>query len=227
MTKVFFVVLYYLAIAANFCAASSTYAASALAAQKFDFYVSPRGNDNWSGRLPEKNGTRTDGPFATLERAKASVRENRTSNHKASITVALRGGTHRLQQTLVFSIKDSAGKDARTTYLAYPGETPMLSSGIPIKLWKKLDTSPKAASIAATNHLWAADVPQQLGNVLTLYDGLKRLPRAQSHGFTPPRGWKEDATGPAPSDVFYFPKGIVDAYSDFGGAELLVMPTAN
>ena len=69
--------------------------------------------------------------------------------------------------------------------------------------------------------------PQQLTNVLSLYDGLKRLPRAQSRGFTPPHGWKEDAAGRGPSDIFFFPKGIVENYSDFRGADLLVMPTAN
>src|SRR4051794_6954001 len=227
MTNAFFVVVYLLAIVAGLCTAPSTYAASAPAGRTSDFYVSPRGNDKFSGRLPDVNATATDGPFATLERAKAAARQTRLSNRSASITVALRGGIHRLQNTVVFSIKDSAGEEGRTTYLAYPGETPILSSGVPITHWKKLDASPKAASAAATNHLWAADVPPQLNNVLTLYDGLKRLPRAQSHGFTPPRGWKEDATGRAPSDVFYFPKGIVDAYSDFHGAELLVMPTAN
>ena len=54
---------------------------------------------------------------------------------------------------------------------------------------------------------------QQLTNVLTLYDGLKRLPRAQGHGFTPPHGWKDDAAGRGPSDIFFFPKGIVENYS--------------
>ena len=63
--------------------------------------------------------------------------------------------------------------------------------------------------------------------MLTLYDGLKRLPRAQSRGFTPPHGWKDDAAGRGPSDIFFFPKGIVENYSDFRGADLLVMPTAN
>jgi Right handed beta helix region len=70
-------------------------------------------------------------------------------------------------------------------------------------------------------------VPSQLTNVLTLYDGLNPLPRSRGRGFTPPRGWKDDAAGRGPCNVFYFPKGIVDAYTDFHGAELLVMPTAN
>ena len=34
-----------------------------------DFYVSPSGNDNWSGTLANPNQSLTDGPFATIDRA--------------------------------------------------------------------------------------------------------------------------------------------------------------
>jgi len=33
-------------------------------------YVSPTGNDAWTARSPDTNAERTDGPFATLERAR-------------------------------------------------------------------------------------------------------------------------------------------------------------
>ena len=39
------------------------------AAQDTAFYVAPNGNDAWSGRLAAPNADKTDGPFATLERA--------------------------------------------------------------------------------------------------------------------------------------------------------------
>ena len=41
---------------------------------KFDFVISPQGNDSWSGQLAEANTAHTDGPFATLEKAKSEVR---------------------------------------------------------------------------------------------------------------------------------------------------------
>ncbi|MEI2723019.1 MAG: hypothetical protein V9H26_05595 [Verrucomicrobiota bacterium] len=44
-----------------------------------DFFVSPAGNDNWSGRLAAPNATNTDGPFATITRAKRAVRELKAS----------------------------------------------------------------------------------------------------------------------------------------------------
>ncbi len=206
---------------------ASSHAEDARPEQQFDFYVSPRGNDNWSGKLAEPNANGNDGPFASLEQAKSAVRNARKTAADAQLKVALRDGVYRLERTLVFSMEDTAGKNGSTTYLAYPGEKPILSSGVPIKGWKRVEPLPKGVAAAAGVHLWSADVPAELTNVLTLYDGMKRLPRARSRGFTPPLGWKADAAGPGPSNVFYFPPGIVETYSDFRGAELLVMPTAN
>ncbi|MCK9638396.1 MAG: hypothetical protein M0R39_00680 [Prolixibacteraceae bacterium] len=42
--------------------------------KKADFYVSPTGNDNWSGTLPEPNSLKTDGPFASIEKAQKAVK---------------------------------------------------------------------------------------------------------------------------------------------------------
>ena len=44
-------------------------------AARGDFFVSPQGDDRWSGTLGEPNAERTDGPFATLARAQRAVRE--------------------------------------------------------------------------------------------------------------------------------------------------------
>ena len=145
----------------------------AAAEQKFDFYISPSGNDQWSGRLAEPNSGRTDGPFATLGRARDAVREQRAKNRDAHVRVGLRGGTYRLPQTVVFSMQDSAGGQGSTTYTAYPGETPIVSSGVPLKGWKKLEKDPESAAKVARGHLWTVDVPAELANVLSLYDGRK------------------------------------------------------
>ena len=54
-------------------------AALASSAQKpsgpADFYVAAEGNDTWSGTLSTANVQRTDGPFATFERARDNVIE--------------------------------------------------------------------------------------------------------------------------------------------------------
>lgn len=93
---------------------------------KADFYVSPKGNDAWSGTLAEPNATKTDGPFLTLERAQKAVRELKSEVYKPKeppvekryigsphpfgsgkdIVVYLRQGQYNLKQPLVFSPED-------------------------------------------------------------------------------------------------------------------------
>ncbi len=43
--------------------------------EKADFYVSPAGNDAWSGTLADPLADGTDGPFATIEKAQMAVRD--------------------------------------------------------------------------------------------------------------------------------------------------------
>ena len=102
-----------------------------------NFYVSTDGCDDWSGTLAKPNRARTDGPFATLERARDAVRELDATN----VTVLIRGGTYSLRDTVVFGLADSAPKGGRITYTAYPGEEPVFSSGVPITNWRELGRS--------------------------------------------------------------------------------------
>ncbi len=91
-----------------------------------DFYVAPGGNDNWSGTLEEANSARTDGPFATIERAQLAVRSLKTlvyspksdpvetrwigSPHPfgkgKDILVYIREGYYSLEKPLIFNPED-------------------------------------------------------------------------------------------------------------------------
>ena len=91
-----------------------------------DFYVSPLGNDNWSGKLAEPNLNKTDGPFATIEKARQAVINLKEKVYilkkKAvdkrfigtphqygtgrDILVLIRQGTYSLGNTLGFSPED-------------------------------------------------------------------------------------------------------------------------
>jgi len=51
-------------------------AAWAASPARADFYVAPNGNDQWSGTLAEPNAQRSDGPFASLERARPPARSS-------------------------------------------------------------------------------------------------------------------------------------------------------
>lgn len=82
------------------------------------FYVSTTGNDTWSGRLAAPNADGTDGPFASLERARDAMRMGDTD------TTYVRGGTYRLDEPLSLDSRDSGHG-----FAAYRGETPVLSGG--------------------------------------------------------------------------------------------------
>ncbi|NUQ61091.1 MAG: right-handed parallel beta-helix repeat-containing protein [Pirellulales bacterium] len=119
------------------------------AGAKHLYYVAPHGNDAWSGKLPEPNGPKSDGPFATLQRARDEVRTLKGAAGLADpVTVFLRGGTYRITDTIRFTPEDSGAERSPITYAAYPGEKPVVSGGRPIAGWKKADGS-----------LWAATVP--------------------------------------------------------------------
>ncbi len=93
-------------------------------------YVAPDGSDQWSGRLPKPNAGRTDGPFATLVRARDAVRQLKVSGKlSAPLTVWLRGGRYFITQTVSFGPEDSGTSACPITYAAYAGETPVLCGG--------------------------------------------------------------------------------------------------
>jgi len=59
---------------------------------KDDLYVSPQGNDQWSGRLAVPNAEGTDGPLATIAGARDVVRRRKEAGELAGpVTVWLRG----------------------------------------------------------------------------------------------------------------------------------------
>lgn len=118
-----------------------------------NFYVAANGQDNWSGTLASPNALRTDGPFATLARARLAVRALKTSrSERAPIRVLVRGGTYFLEEPLVFEPEDSGTSDAPIIYAAYPGEKPILSGGLAITGWKP--------TLVGRKSLWVADVPR-------------------------------------------------------------------
>src|SRR5688572_20491774 len=60
------------------------------------FYVSPVGDDSWSGTLAEPNADASDGPFATVARAQSAVREALAESPKRRFGVLIRGGEYTL-----------------------------------------------------------------------------------------------------------------------------------
>ncbi len=121
------------------------------------YYVSPLGDDAWSGTLPDPNADRTDGPFRTLNQARNAIRvlknlqpqtpstqsENARDTHLSPlgslpdpITVQLRGGTYRLDETFQLRAEDSGSEQAPIIWEAYPGEKPVLTGGVVVQSWQ-------------------------------------------------------------------------------------------
>ena len=93
-----------------------------------EFYVSPTGHDNNPGTKQK--------PFAGLTRARDAVREWTKRGQTANIVVYLGGGTYEMKEPLVLGPVDSGTYKFSITYVAYPGEKPIISGGRRITGWK-------------------------------------------------------------------------------------------
>ncbi|MBM3499530.1 MAG: hypothetical protein FJX74_12760 [Armatimonadetes bacterium] len=100
-------------------------------------YVAANGSDAWTGAAADPNAAGTDGPFATLARARDEVRKLKAGGDVAGpVTVFVRGGLYALTETLVFEAQDSGTVDAPVTYRAYQAERPILLGGKAIGGWQ-------------------------------------------------------------------------------------------
>lgn len=91
-----------------------------------DVYVSPAGNNAWTGQLPDPNSNGTDGPVATIERARDIVSALGYSSGK---NIILRGGEYYLKRTINLSSLNSGTPGNPLVIRAYPGERPRLMGG--------------------------------------------------------------------------------------------------
>jgi hypothetical protein len=99
-------------------------------------FVSPHGDDAWSGKIPDPNTDRTDGPVATPLRARDLGRSIRaTAGGSARINVQLRGGTYFLGEPLVLTPADSGTTEKPAVWSAYHDEHPVLSGGRRLTGW--------------------------------------------------------------------------------------------
>lgn len=159
------------------------------------FYIATSGCDAWSGKLPEPNEAGTDGPFATLDRARMAVREAKPYDSHTSMTVfpkdglmrydiivEILGGTYFLDKTVVFDEKDSAHWYKRIVYKAHKDEKPIFTSACPIEGW--MLTKDKVAP-EADGKVWEAPLPKSVGLCNAIYDAGGLLPRSRSKLFFP------------------------------------------
>jgi len=143
------------------CTAFAPVLCAALCAkEEAAFYVSPGGNDAWSGTKAEANEKRSDGPFATLTAARDAIRKLKEQGPLTRpVRVLLRGGRYELAEPLVLSPEDSGTKECPIIYAACPGEKPVLSGGKRITGWKPGEGGLKAGGTPAVR-MWTAELPE-------------------------------------------------------------------
>jgi hypothetical protein len=166
-------------------------------------YVAPTGDDDWSGTLADPNADRTDGPFATLQRAQQEVRQQNTGGPSTPITVLLRAGVYRQHEPLVFTPEDSGTEAFPVTYAAYPGEHPVISGGVPITRWKQ------------DGHLWSTSVPKTVEGKPWRFNQLFVDDQRRTRARTPNRGQFFRTDGPTSAGAnrsFYFHEGDIQQW---------------
>ncbi|NPV45843.1 MAG: right-handed parallel beta-helix repeat-containing protein [Armatimonadetes bacterium] len=140
-------------------------------------YVSPTGNDAWSGRLAQPNAARTDGPLASLQGARDAVRKLPRPLTEP-VRVLFPDGEYELRAPVVFAPQDSGTADCPVTYEAAPGSRPVISGGRRLTNWTRRDDG-----------LWETRVPRALRFEQLYVNGhwavRARTPNVVWHGETP------------------------------------------
>ena len=103
-----------------------------------DLYVSPEGNDAWTGTLAKSNQARTDGPLASLIGARDAIRKLKAAGAlQQPIRVRIQSGRYAVREPLVFEPRDSGTEQCPISYVGDPGMRPIISGGRRVTGWRK------------------------------------------------------------------------------------------
>ncbi len=118
-------------------------------------WVAPDGNDANPG-TPEQ-------PLASIATAQRQARELRRLNQLAAnepVHLILRGGVYQLDTPLFFRPEDSGTETSPTLIEAATNEQPVISGGVWVGGWKKMDAEIPGLPEAARGQVWVADAPK-------------------------------------------------------------------
>lgn len=191
------------------------------------FYISPSGNNTWSGKLKQPNLQGNDGPFATLEGARDALRALRKTNpslmQTKPVLVYMRDGLFQLTRPIRFEPEDSGTRKANVTYAAFPGERPILSSGQRILGWKPASVTMPGIATNVRGKLWVADVPKDWRFNQLFLDG-EMLPRSASPNTESWEQWHH-MSGAQGKRVLEFNPESITPISNLADAEINVVPS--
>ncbi len=119
-------------------------------AEAVSLYVSPQGNDRWSGRLAKPNKERTDGPLASLTGARDAIRRLKSQSPLTKpVRVVVAEGTYTLAKPFVLTPEDSGTKECPIIYEAAAGTRPVFSGGRVIRGFRR-----------GRNGIWQTRIPE-------------------------------------------------------------------
>lgn len=102
---------------------------STISTKEIVIYVSPSGNDTWSGRLANPNVDRTDGPLASLEKARDVIRKikKNAAPNVPKVVVYLRSGNYRRSHSFELTNEDGGTATAPVIWSNYPNDIVVLT----------------------------------------------------------------------------------------------------
>ena len=162
-------------------------------------YVAPNGSDQWTGRLPAPNKARTDGPFATLQRACDAAKAAQSGlTDITSEEIYLRGGVYALAQPVAVDPREPNSGFRNVLITNYKNEQARLSGGKEITGWELVTDE------AALSRMDAAC----RGKVVQA--DLKANGIAETGAITP-NGWDRGGKIPGPSELIFDDKPMTVA----------------
>ncbi|MHC4110527.1 MAG: hypothetical protein ACYSUY_05590, partial [Planctomycetota bacterium] len=218
MTKRWFVLITAGALLASILSLSTEESKASDTTKTNTFYVAPNGNNSWSGRIPQPNAGRTDGPFATPAAACNAAQEMGTKRPRK---VIIKSGQYFLNKPVVLTDKDSG-----LTIEAAPGAMVNLYGGREVTGWRKDGGKFYSATLP--------DVKQRVWDfrALVVNGRFCRRARLPDQGFfthqsafnvpwmtTTGGGWKRKPTNEELTTLKYNPKDL-GLWLDINNAEI-------
>ena len=195
-----------------------------------NIYISPNGDDSWSGKLPEPNKNETDGPIKTLNQLQKILPEFQGVSYKNPLpsysscavnkpcTVWMREGRYQLDKPLKFAPRNAAP----LTFAAYKNEKVSLSGGMKITDWHETEFNGKT--------VWVSEIPEVKSgnwNFTQLWVNDQRAPRPRlpkngiyrmEDGFAQGTKW-----GDKGSDRFIASHGEFQNFKNLADVEVVIL----
>lgn len=170
------------------------------------YYVATDGDDEWSGTTPTPS--EDDGPFRTIDRARAAVRAAVADGQAGTITVRIAGGTYYLDEPLRFDAADGGNDGHEVVYTNYEGQRPRIVAGRRVDEWSEVGDGVYEADLDHT--------------VNTIYeDGTRaRLARCPNEGY-----FRVDEPGPDDPVASFRPEpSDLPDVDDIGDLQVYIWP---